>query len=93
MVRSLNEHTTPWKWKAKHHLRPEADITNVDDTMLQDFGHIQVEHIRSHQDTRNPDNISWEARLNILADALASEQRENMSAPRTNVTNTTSSML
>jgi ribonuclease HI len=93
MVSRLTEHITPWKRKAKHHTRPEADITNVAGTLLQQGFHIQIAHVKSHQDVRNPGKLSWDAQLNIIADAQATTQRQHMTTPAACVTNTTNGML
>jgi ribonuclease HI len=81
MVDRLAEHTTPWKRKSKHQTRSEADITNIADKLPQKISHVKVKHIKSHQDsTSSEDQLSWPARLNIIADRQAIEQREEMEA-------------
>jgi hypothetical protein len=50
---------------------------------------LQIKHVKGHQDSRNPDNITWEAQLNITADSLATEQRLDMVLPIAEVSNTT----
>jgi ribonuclease HI len=35
MVDRLSKYSTPWRRKSKHQLRPEANITNVSEAMLQ----------------------------------------------------------
>jgi hypothetical protein len=94
MVDRLAEHTTPWKRKSKHQTRPEADITNIADKLMQKISHVQVKHIKSQQDSTSlADQLSWLARLNIIADRQTTEQREEMEGPVHNVTNTTKGML
>jgi hypothetical protein len=94
MVDRLLEHKTPWKRKSKHQTRPEADITNIADTLLQEISNVQIRHIKSHQDNYAPaDKLSWPAQLNIIADQQATKQREMMDQPLTMVTNTTKGML
>jgi ribonuclease HI len=94
MVDRLTEHSTPWKRKAKHQTRPEADITNVAESLLQrEFHKIRITHIKSHQDTNNAGQLSWAAQLNVIADEKATAQRQLMSQPAATVTNTTQGML
>jgi ribonuclease HI len=94
MVDRLNEHKEAWKRKGgKYHIRPEADITKVTDTLLRGLDDIQIMHIKGHQDSRNPNNITWEAQLNITADSLATEHRWDMMSPAVEVSNTTDGML
>jgi hypothetical protein len=69
-------------------------MTNIAEKLLQKISHVQVKHIKSHQDsTASEDQLSWPARLNIIADRQATEQREEMEEPAHNVTNTTKGML
>jgi hypothetical protein len=71
---------------SRSNLRPDADITNRAHVYLR---HIpaSLEHVKSHQDeaTENK-NLPFSANLNIIADALATQQRECMAKPVTKVT-------
>jgi ribonuclease HI len=52
MVERLNEYTDSWKVKmGKQHLRPEADITKVADSLLREIDGIQIKHVKGHQDS------------------------------------------
>jgi hypothetical protein len=94
MVERLSEYTSPWKRKSKHQTRPEVDITNVADELLRKLANVQVLHIKSHQDNEtSAEKLSWPARLNIIADEQATEQRTKMKGPTHTVTNTTRGML
>jgi ribonuclease HI len=94
MVDRLNEYMTPWKRSNKHQSRPEVDITNTAEDFLGKFPKFEVRHVKSHQDDDRPlDSLPWSAQLNILADRLATDQRNQMTEPKVIVTNTTNGML
>jgi hypothetical protein len=93
MVDRLSE--SSWKHKlSRQQLRPEVDITNVAARLIQTLKGVQISHVKSHQDqTTREDELSWPARLNIIADQQATEQRSTMEEPASTVTNTTNGML
>jgi hypothetical protein len=71
---------------AKWNLRQDADILHLANKLLLDIP-ANFTHIKSHQDRVKTDKpLSFQAQLNIMADELATRQREKMTAPRTQVT-------
>jgi hypothetical protein len=70
---------------AKWNLRPDADILNLAFKLLQDVP-ANYTHIKGHQDKVKSDKpLSFRAQMNIMADELATRQREKMTAPKTYV--------
>jgi hypothetical protein len=70
---------------SRWNLRPDADITNKANGYLRRIPAI-LEHVKSHQDEANETkNLTFSANLNIIADALATQQRESMVRPVTHV--------
>jgi lipopolysaccharide export system protein LptC len=70
---------------SKWNIRADADITNKANEYLR---HIpaSIAHVKSHQDEgQNNKILTFDAQLNIIADALASQQREHMQKPVTKV--------
>jgi hypothetical protein len=70
---------------SRWNLRSDADITN---TANKNFNNIPATliHVKSHQDeTKDSETLKFEAQINVLADALATQQRESMSKPTTEV--------
>jgi hypothetical protein len=62
-------------------LRSDADITNKANENLHDIP-TTFAHVKSHQDeTDDSKTLKFDAQLNVLADALATQQRESMSKP------------
>jgi hypothetical protein len=75
-------HCTP---HSRWHLRSDADITNKANENLQHIPAI-IEHVKSHQDELKQDRfLTFDAHLNIMADAMATQQRELMTKPVTQV--------
>jgi hypothetical protein len=65
------------KWAHK----PDIDITNTVHRNLKGMK-AQFVHIKGHQDTTRSDKpISFTAELNVMADTLASQQRQTMRSP------------
>jgi ribonuclease HI len=66
-------------------LRPDADITNKANVYLRNIP-ATLEHVKSHQDdTKKNRDLTFDAHLNIIADAMATQQRESMEKPVTRV--------
>jgi hypothetical protein len=62
-------------------LRSDADITNQANKNLHKIPATFI-HVKSHQDSgKDIDKLTFNAQLNILADALATQQREEMPRP------------
>jgi hypothetical protein len=77
MASYKNSSTHHSKW----HLRPDADITNTAHSLLQPFP-AEIIHVKSHQDDQTDfDKLSFAAQLNVLADAQATRQHEEMEEP------------
>jgi hypothetical protein len=71
---------------SKWNLRSDADITNKAYYYLRHIPGSLI-HVKSHQDEgRETKTITFDAQLNIMADALATQQREHMQKPVTRVT-------
>jgi hypothetical protein len=67
-------------------LRSDADITNTANEYLQEIPTTFV-HVKSHQDSEKDNQmLTFDAHMNIIADAMATQQRECMSKPVTRVT-------
>jgi hypothetical protein len=74
-----------WKEKtSKWNLQPDADITNFADKHLQSFPATLI-HVKSHQDEHQDKKelVSFEAQLNVIADAQATQQPNLMDSPLT----------
>jgi hypothetical protein len=70
---------------SKWNLRSDADITNKAQEYLRHIPGTLV-HVKSHQDeAKETKTITFDAQLNIIADALATQQRDNMQKPVTKV--------
>jgi hypothetical protein len=66
-------------------LRPDADITNTAHDYLGNIPALFI-HVKSHQDEgKEKDRLNFDAHMNIMADALATQQRDSMSKPVTQV--------
>jgi hypothetical protein len=66
-------------------LWPDADITNMAHKNLGDIPAMFI-HVKSHQDEgKAKDRLNFDAHMNIMADALATQQRDSMSKPITKV--------
>jgi hypothetical protein len=76
------EHLQTETQTAKWNLRPDADILNLAFKLLQDIP-ANYTHIKGHQDKVKSDKpLSFWAQMNIMADELATQQCEKMTAPR-----------
>jgi hypothetical protein len=70
---------------SKWNLRPDADITNQAQALLQPFT-AEFYHMKSHQDDKTDlHELPFAAELNVLANAQAIRQHEKMVAPLTMV--------
>jgi hypothetical protein len=73
---------------SKSNLRSDADITNKAHNMLADLP-VAFIHVKSHQDlTTDHERLPYNAQLNVLADAQATLQQNQMSEPLTTIKNT-----
>jgi enamine deaminase RidA (YjgF/YER057c/UK114 family) len=73
-------------WHSKWNLRSDSDITNKAHEYLRNIPAVLV-HVKSHQDNeKEMSALSFDAQLNIMADAMATQQRDRMSKPITRVT-------
>jgi ribonuclease HI len=61
-------------------LRSDADITNQAATLLQGLP-VEYHHVKSHQDKNRDNRLSFEAQINIIADEMATRQRQLMTKP------------
>jgi hypothetical protein len=76
------EHLQTETQTAKWNLRPDADILNLAFKLLQDIP-ANYTHIKGHQDKVKSDKpLSFWAQMNIMADELATQQCEKMTALR-----------
>jgi ribonuclease HI len=81
-MESYSENIKHSKWN----IRADADITNKAYYYIRHIPALLL-HVKSHQDEGKSNKLlSYDAHLNIIADALASQQREQMQKPVTKVT-------
>lgn len=80
-------HNYQWRGSmSKWNLQSDADITNLAHDYLRNLPAILI-HVKSHQDEqRDFEDLPFEAQLNILADAQATQHRDMMESPLTDVT-------
>jgi hypothetical protein len=74
---------------SKWNLRSDADITNKAHEYLR---HIpaSIIHVKSHQDEGKDNSLlTFDAQMNIIADAMATQQREHMQNQRSKCQETT----
>jgi hypothetical protein len=77
----------------KWNLRPDKDITKLAHKLLHTIPH-QFTHVKSHQDNiKNDKKLPFPAVMNIMADQLASRQRNLMTKPDSTVTNLATAQL
>jgi hypothetical protein len=77
----------------KWNLRPDEDITKLAHKLLHTIPH-QFTHVKSHQDNiKNDKKLPFPAVMNIMADQLASRQRNLMTKPDSTVTNLATAQL
>jgi ribonuclease HI/enamine deaminase RidA (YjgF/YER057c/UK114 family) len=80
-MESYQENIRHSRWN----LRSDADITNKAHSYLQHIPAILV-HVKSHQDEAKDSRfLNFDAQLNIMADAMATQQRAQMNKPATRV--------
>jgi ribonuclease HI len=71
---------------SKWNLRSDSDITNKAHEYLRHIPASLV-HVKSHQDDgKDNSKLTFDAQMNIMADAMATQQRDQMSKPVTRVT-------
>jgi hypothetical protein len=81
--KALIQRMESYQWKIQNstsNLRSDADITNLANEYLK---HIPASliHVKSHQDdTTEYDKLPFEAQMNVMADALATQQHDLMEA-------------
>jgi hypothetical protein len=81
-MESYHENIRHSRWN----LRSDADITNKAHYYLRHIPATLV-HVKSHQDdTKDNRLLPFDAQLNIMADAMATQQREQMNRPVMTVT-------
>jgi hypothetical protein len=82
--KAMIDHMESYNSAIRHsqwNLRSNADITNQANKNLHKIPATFI-HVKSHQDSgKDIDKLAFKAQLNILADALATHQREEMSRP------------
>jgi hypothetical protein len=77
----------------KWNLRPDEDITKLAHKLLHTIPH-QLTHVKSHQDNIKSDKkLPFPAVMNIMADQLASQQRNLMTKPDSTVINLATAQL